>query len=204
MPYPARCPQCSYDLTGAEKLARCPECGTGIAVGTPCLAIGCVPKNKAGPRWRKVVWTTIMVLAGLILYGWPYFLAVQPWALGVGILACLVGAGLMMMTGTSAATSTEYVIFTPTGMIRTIWGEPNSTYHPWAGTEECRGKRIGGFWQRLWIKDEGGRVIFDCGFRCRSESLGAVAAATERYIRGEQPDRERFAPYIEDRLQPKS
>lgn len=200
MPYPVHCPGCGYDLAGAEKLARCPECGLTIAVGSPCLAIGCVPKRKAGPRWRRVVWIVITGVFVILVQTWTLILLWQPWVLGVAFLSCIVASVFMVMTGTSVATSTEKVLFTPNGMIRTIWGQTLSTFHPWTGNETCRGKRIGGFWQRLWVSDEKGSVIFDCGFRCRTEALGAVAAAAERYMRGEQPDRAEFAGLIDDTM----
>jgi len=200
--FPGVCPACAYDLAGAEKLKRCPECGLVIAVGSPCLAIGCVPKHKAGPVWRRLVWIAIMLVLVILSQTWFYIVTWQPWLLGVLLLGCIVAATLMIMTGTSVATSTEKVLFTPSGMIRSVWGESQSTFHPWDGTERCRCKGIGVAWQRLWILDDSNRVIFDCGFRCRTESLSAVAAAAERYARGEEPDRAEFAGLIEDRMQP--
>jgi len=147
-----------------------------------------------------VVWIVITGVFVILVQTWTLILLWQPWVLGVAFLSCIVASVFMVMTGTSVATSTEKVLFTPNGMIRTIWGQTLSTFHPWTGNETCRGKRIGGFWQRLWVSDEKGSVIFDCGFRCRTEALGAVAAAAERYMRGEQPDRAEFAGLIDDTM----
>lgn len=196
--FPARCPGCGYDLAGGERFSRCPECGVPVAVGSPCLAIACIPKRKAGPAWRRWVWVAITAEFVVLSQAWVFIMMWQPWLLGVLLLAGVIAIVLMVITGTSVSTSTERVLFTPLGMVRTIWGESTTTFHPWEGGERCRVKRIGPFWQRLWIEREG-KILFDCGLRCPRDSIGAVAHAAETFARGEQPERAEFEGLIEDR-----
>lgn len=185
--FPTICPACNYDLAGAERLDRCPECGVSIAPGASCLAIACVPRRTPGPAWRRVAWVLIALGFAVLSQAWPFIMMWQPWLLGVLFLACIASALGMVLTGTPVSKATERVVFSPVGFARGVWGQRDSAFHPWSGDERCRVMRLGAVWQRLvLVRGEGG-VLLDTGFRCRADALDALAACVELFSRGETP-----------------
>lgn len=189
VPFPSRCPACMYDLAGADKLDRCPECGTPIAIGVDCLAIAAVPRRTPGPVWRRVAWTLIAVVFVILSQTWPLIGFRWPWLLGLLFLACVAAAVAMVLTGTPVSKTTERIVFTPFGFVRSVWGKDESTMHPWTGDERVRTKRIGTVWQRLTIEQHGEKAL-ECGLRCRDAKLAALAACIERYANHGLPDEE--------------
>lgn len=185
--FPTICPACNYDLAGAEKLDRCPECGAPIAPGASCLAIACVPRRTPGPIWRRVAWVLIALGFAALSQTWLFILVWQPWMLGVLLLACVASALGMVLTGTPVSKATERVVFSPVGIARGVWNQRDSAFHSWTGGESCRVIRLGAVWQRLMLMNGDGRVLMDLGFRCRDDALEGFAACVESYARGDQP-----------------
>ncbi|USN99924.1 MAG: hypothetical protein H6810_04475 [Phycisphaeraceae bacterium] len=185
MPFPARCPACGYDLTGSQKFARCPECGTPAAVGEDCLAIAAVPRRSPGPVWRRVAWVFIGIGFVGVWQTWPLLLFRWPWLLGLLLLADVAAAAAMVLTGTPVSKATERIAFTGAGYIRSIWGAEGAkatqtTFHPWTGNDRVRIRRVGTVWQRLVIEQQG-RAALDCGLRCPEDKIETLAACIRYY-----------------------
>jgi len=210
LPFPARvafpkiCPRCAYDLAGSSKSDRCPECGLAIDPGSVCIAIACVPKRSAGPAWRRNVWILITIVLFFTLQGWPFIFMISPWLFGLLLLACILATAAMVKTGTAGKRSTERVIFTPAGFVRSTWAsDENMTFHPWDGDYNASGKPIGALWQRIVIRhlpeeqSNNGRnaegknkyvTLFSAGLRCKRDDLVILAECINAYARSDTPE----------------
>ena len=200
--FPTICPRCAYDLAGSAGRDRCPECGLGIVPGTPCLAIACVPRRAAGPKWRRVVWVLITVVLFLTTQGWLFIIAISPWLLLSSLVGCIAGSIAMVKTGTAGKRSTERVIFATSGLMRSPWESREAQeFHAWDGRYSAKGKQIGAVWQRIEIfraaasddddpKPKKPTLLISAGLRCERESLDFLVACIDAYARGEVPDPE--------------
>ncbi len=201
VPFPDACPGCGYDLAGAERLPRCPECGIPIDAASPCLAIACVPKRSPGPVWRRVVWTVIILGFLLMTQGWFVVVAISPWLL-LGVFLVLTASTITMLrTGTPSKRSTEVVVFTTHGFGRSAWGTKGTDeFHAWEGEYRAKGSVVSAFWQRLKIlrrpttpaagappAPPDARPIFEAGLRCDQSKLDILTACIDAYARGEVP-----------------
>lgn len=186
VPFPARCPGCGYDLTGTEKLGRCPECGTPTAAGSRCLAVVGVPRRMPGPLWRRLVWIAIGLVMATLSQTWLFIAFNRPWLLALLLLACIVAAAAMVLTGTPVSKCVEEVIFTPVGLTRSVLGKEETKLHIWTGTEDITTKHIGKVWQRLIITDAG-TPLLDLGLRCDESKLDTLAACIRHYTKQTGP-----------------
>lgn len=217
--FPDLCPRCAYDLTGSAGRERCPECGLVIDPGMPCLAIACVPKRAAGPKWRRAVWMLLAATVFITLQGWPFIFAISPWLFVALMLACVFGSIAMIRTGTATKRSTERAIFATTGLVRSPWDTREvQDFHAWDGEYIAKGIPVGAAWQRIEIRRKppvepgampnAGRskrgkkpeLLLSAGLRCERDALGPLVECINTYALGETPDPEalaRFADYTE-------
>ena len=174
-----------------------------IDAGSPCLAIACVPRHPPGPVWRRVAWTLIILGFIVISQGWFLIVQLSGWLLLLLFLGLAAATVAMVRTGTPARRSTELVIFTRTGIVRTPWrSSAPSEFHAWEGAYETTGTPVSAVWQKLRIRRHRDAArherVLEAGFRCERGTLDAVVAFVDRYAAGEVPSQELIARFAQE------
>ena len=198
---PDICLQCGYPLVGIPAPGECPECGFPFTDGVSVVELTGVARKGGGPKWRRVVWAVLMVVAVIYSQILGLVFIANPWLSLVMLLSLFAGVVGMGATARQRKSGIEIFSITASGLGRRMINEGHEAceFVGWgAGVPVVRLERVGRVWAKivLGIRDEHGKqqTVLRAGFRCPAADLGVLEQLIVMVISGEDMEARKELP----------